>query len=87
MKNMGYKTQADKQQAQLSKVQTVTFHSTCSQSFLSQRLSCFERVELNLSWIISNLEAGITWSAIAEILQMSPVTLVRHFDRLTAYAE
>jgi len=49
-----------------------------------RRLSCFERIELNLEWIDSCLEDGVAWSTIAELLEMQPITLIRHYERLTA---
>ena len=49
-----------------------------------RRLSCFERVERNLQWIHDCLNERYAWSAVAELLEMSPVTLIRHYDRLTA---
>jgi len=47
-----------------------------------KQLSAFSRVELNIDWILFYLRSGWTWTLVAELLEMSPSTLIRHFDTL-----
>ncbi|SHE23057.1 helix-turn-helix transcriptional regulator [methanotrophic endosymbiont of Bathymodiolus puteoserpentis (Logatchev)] len=52
-----------------------------------KKLSAFSRVELNIDWILFYLRTGWTWSLVAELLEMSPSTLIRHFDNLVPEEE
>ncbi|MCF7971148.1 MAG: hypothetical protein K9L22_08310 [Methylococcaceae bacterium] len=52
-----------------------------------KKLSTFSRVELNIDWILFYLRSGWTWTLVAELLEMSPSTLIKHFNTLVPEEE